>query len=105
MRRWDKRRFFITHWKPGPPIDHLGPLKIDANFSMPACTIFGYEQDSEIDADHYHVDSGMKRGLIFGRWFSAQCVEGEWGHHHIKDLSQIAEATFDAAQQQGFRND
>lgn len=103
MKRWEKRRYFVTDWEPGPPIDHLGPLKVDHTISLPACTIYGYEEDSEIDADHATIDSAMKRGLIFGRWFSTQCIGGEWGHHRISDLKDITREQFEAVEKGGWR--
>ena len=102
MKRWTKRRYFYRDWEPGPPIDRLGPLKIDVTFSLPACRIFGYEDDSEDERDHQHIDSAMKRGLIFGRWFSAQCIGGEWGSHRIAELTDITKEQFETAQERGF---
>lgn len=106
MKRWEKRRYFVTEWEPGPPgqFDHLGALKIDHSLSLPACTIYGYEDDSEDERDHFHIDSGMRRGLIFGRWFSTNCVNGEWGHHHISDLTDITADNFESARQRNWDN-
>ena len=104
MKRWEKRRYFVTDWEPGPPIDHLGPLKIDYSLSLPACTIYGYEDDSEDERDHPIIDSAMKRGLIFGRWFSTMCVAGEWGHHRISDLKDITREEFETVEKRGWAN-
>jgi len=103
-RRWHKRRYFVTQWEPGPPIDHLGPLKIDYSFSLPACTIYGFETDSEDERDHPHIDSAMKRGLIFGRWFSKMCIDGEWGNHRISELKDITREEFEKAEERRFTN-
>lgn len=104
MKRWEKRRYFVTQWEPGPPIDHLGPLKIDHCFSLEACTIYGYEDDSEDERDHPIIDSAMKRGLVFGRWFSTMCIAGEWGHHRISDLKDITREEFEAVEKRGWTN-
>lgn len=104
MKRWEKRRYFVTQWEPGPPVDHLGPLQVDLFLSLLACTIYGYEEDSEFDQDHQSIDSGMKQGLIFGRWFSTQCVEGEWGNHRISELKDISRQEFDAFEKRGWTN-
>jgi len=81
-RRWHRRRFFVCNYNPSPP---------------PTCMIWGYESDSEIDADHNQIDFLMKRGRIFGRWFSRYCTDGEVGTHGINDLTQITEEDFEKA--------
>ncbi len=99
MKRWEKRRYFVRQWEPGPegPMQ-LGPLKLDYALSLPACTIYGYEEDSEFDDDHRRIDDAMKRGIIFGRWFSTQCVEGEWGSQPIGQMKDITREEFEAVE-------
>ena len=99
MKRWTKRRYFTRDWMPDD--EQASPIAAIV-FSLPACKIYGYEDDSEDERDHFHIDSGMKRGLIFGRWFSSQCVGGEWGHHRISDLTDITADDFEFARQRGW---
>lgn len=104
MKRWEKRRYFKRLWVPIPGEQkHFGPLKFDASFSLPACLIWGYEDDSEFDADHRSIDAAMKRGLIFGRWFSVNCTDGEPGTQPISELVEVTAADFETAMKDEWR--
>jgi hypothetical protein len=100
MKRWHKRRYFTRDWMPDD--EQESPVAAIV-FSLPACKIYGYEDDSEDERDHVFIDSGMRRGLIFGRWFSTICVEGEWGNHRISDLKDISREEFEAVEKTGWR--
>ena len=100
MKRWEKRRYFTRDWMPDD--EQASPIAAIV-FSLPACKIYGYEDDSEIDEDHRTIDAAMKRGLIFGRWFSTICVEGEWGSQPIRELKDITREEFEAVEKSGWR--
>jgi len=98
MRRWHRRRFFVFDYEPEPTATKqgqgLGAVEI---LTLPACRIWGYESDSEFDEDHNSIDFAMKRGNIFGCWFSRHCPEGEPGMQTFKDLQEITEEEFEKA--------
>jgi hypothetical protein len=83
-------------------VENIGPLKVDASFALPACRIYGYEDDSEYEEDHHSIDAAMKRGLVFGRWFSVNCLEGEPGTQPVTELREITKEEFDRASRRGW---
>ncbi len=104
MKRWEKRRFFVRNWEPYKEGTVFGPFKPNVVFSLPACKIYGYEDDSEFDADHQAIDAAMKRGFVFGRWFSTLCVDGEPGSQPFSELKLISKEEFEAAQRREWKD-
>ncbi len=96
-RRWHKRRFFICDYESSPSGKrNIAGMEFET-FSLESCRIWGFESDSEFDADHYQVDLIMKRGRIFGYWFSRNCPDGEVGSHAQENLVEITEEEFEKA--------
>lgn len=103
MKRWERRRYFCRQWEPTTQkAVYMGGMKIPVAHSMPAVTIFGYEDDSEYNEDHASIDAAMKRGFIFGRWFSVNCRDGEPGTQPMDELMLITKKDFEAAQKRGW---
>ena len=98
MRRWHRRRFFVTDYEPdtSKKTATLRGMKFEVHHLEPV-RIWGYESDSEFEADHTQVDLIMKRGRIFGYWFSRNCTDGEVGSHAQENLVEITEEEFDTA--------
>ncbi len=100
MKRWEKRRFFIRRWEPkGDQPIMLHGVSFAHVFEVPAVTIYGYEEDSEVEEDHHHIDLAMKKGLVFGKWFSQFCRDGEWGTQVLNLCEQITEKDFELAKE------
>ncbi len=100
MKRWEKRRYFTRDWIPKD--EQASPVAFKV-FSLPACKIYGYEDDSEFDEDHKSVDFAMERGQIFGRWFSVACTEGEPGTQPITELNEITQEEFETLEKRGWK--
>jgi len=65
--------------------------------------IYGYETDGDDAHDQRVVDDALKRGFVYGYWFSVKCIEGEWGSHALGSLTEITEAAFEAAKARGWK--
>src|SRR5689334_12838331 len=98
-KRWEKRHFYICKW-PGKTRE-LAPNEFV--FPEHPLDIYGYEDDSEFEADHERIDDALEQGFIFGKWFSIYCPEGEYGEQHASMLFEITPEQFEAAQERGWK--
>ena len=64
--------------------------------------IYGYEDDSPYEEDHYHIDKLVSRGRIFGFWFSIACPNGEYGSNPLGSLIAISQKEFENAKEKGW---
>src|SRR5215467_11558070 len=100
MKRWSKRRFF-KFWYDTTGIPEVQTTDGAFTIITPQVRtwIYGVEEDSEYDDDHAYVDRVTEQGMIYGRWFSEVCLDGDIGVNRLARMIEITEAEFEAAKQ------